>query len=52
MARDQEPLTDEELAEFKEKMEEGSKEIREDLAEDFDGDPDDDRDQPVADGDE
>jgi hypothetical protein len=52
MARDQEPLTDEELAEFKEKMEEGSKEIREDLAADFGGDPDDYRDQPVADGDE
>ena len=50
MARNQESLTDEELAEFKEKMEEGSKEIREDLAEDFGGDPDDYRDQPVADG--
>jgi len=50
MARNQEPLTDEEIAEFKEKMDEGSEEIREDLAEDFGGDPDDYRHQPVADG--
>jgi len=37
-------------AKFKEKIEEGSKEIRGDLAEDFGGDPDDYRHQPVADG--
>jgi hypothetical protein len=50
MARDQEPLTDEQLAEFKAKMDERSEEIREDLAEDLGGDPDDYRHQPVADG--
>jgi len=50
MARNQEPLTDEQLAELEEKMEETSEEIREDLADDFGGDPDDYRHQPVADG--
>ena len=50
MARNQEPLTDEEIVAFEEKMEAGSEEIREDLAEDFGGDPDDYRHQPVADG--
>jgi len=50
MTRNQEPLTDEQLAEFKEKMEESSEEIREDLADGFGGEPDDYRHQPVADG--
>lgn len=50
MARNQEPITDEEIAELKEKMEKGSEAIREDLAEDFGGEPDDYRHQPVADG--
>jgi len=50
MARNQESLTDEQLAELKEKMEETSEEICEDLADDFGGDPDDYRHQPVADG--
>lgn len=50
MAQNQEPLTDEQLAELKEKMEETSEEIREDLADDFGGGPDDYRHQPVADG--
>ena len=50
MARNQESLTDEQLAELEEKIEETSEEIREDLADDFGGDPDDYRHQPVADG--
>ena len=49
MARNQEPITDEQLAEFKEKMEESSEEIREELAADLGGEPDDHCDQPVAD---
>jgi len=50
MSRNQEPLTDEQFAEFEAKMEESSAEIREDLAADLGGDPDDYRHQPVADG--
>jgi hypothetical protein len=43
-------MTDEELAEAKESLEELRKQVREDLAEDLGGDPDDYRaDQPVAD---
>ena len=50
MARNQKPITDEEIAELKEKMEKGSEAIREDLAEDFGCEPDDYRHKPVADG--
>jgi len=50
MARDQEPMTDEELEEFRDAMDEQSEELREALAEDLGGDPDDYRKRPVADG--
>ncbi len=39
MARDQEPMTDAELAAAKEEIQELREEIREDLAADLDGDP-------------
>lgn len=41
MARDQAPLTEEELAAFGEEMERQAQEIREALAEDLGGDPED-----------
>ena len=51
MARDQEPMTDGELAEAKERLEELREQVRKDLAEDLGGDPDDYRaDRPVTDG--
>ena len=50
MARDQEPMTDEELEEFEDAMDEQGEELREALAEDLGGDPDDHRKRPVADG--
>jgi len=52
MARDQKPVSEEEHAEAKEKLEELREQVREDLAEDLGGDPDDyraDR-RPAADG--
>lgn len=39
MAQHQKPLTDEELAEFREAMEEQDAEVREALADDLGGDP-------------
>ena len=52
MARDIESMTDEELAEFKEAMEEQGEELREALAEDLGGEPEDYRagERRVADG--
>ena len=50
MARDQEPMTDDELAEFKQAMDEQAEQLREDLAEDLGGEPEDYRRHPVADG--
>ena len=50
MAQDQAPMTDEELEEFEAAMEEQGEELREALAEDLGGDPDDYRTRPVADG--
>jgi hypothetical protein len=51
MARTDGPMTDEELAEAKESLEELREQIREDLAEDLGGDPDDYRaDRAVTDG--
>ena len=50
MARDQEPMTDEEMEEFEEAMDEQAEELREALAEDLGGDPEDYRKRPVADG--
>ena len=41
MARDQDPMTDEELAEAKESLEELREQVREDLAKDLGGDPED-----------
>lgn len=41
MARDQEPMTDAELAEAREQIQELREEVREDLAEDLGGDTDD-----------
>lgn len=41
MARDQEPMTDEELADAKESLEQLREQVREDLAEDLGGDPED-----------
>jgi len=41
MARNQEPMTDEEMEAFEEAMEEQSEELREALAEDLGGDPED-----------
>ena len=50
MARDQEPMTDEGIEEFEEAMDEQAEELREALAEDLGGDPEDYRKRPVADG--
>jgi len=52
MARDQEPMTDDELAAAKESLEELRVQVREDLAEDLGGDPEDYNAtrQPVPDG--
>lgn len=51
MARDTQPMTDEEIAELREEMDEQREDIRAALAEDLGGDPEDYRaDQPVADG--
>lgn len=51
MARDSpEPLTEEELAEFKARMDEQSEKLREALAEDLGGEPEDYRPERVADG--
>ena len=50
MARDTEPMTDEELEAFEQAMDEQAEELRETLAEDFGGDPEDYRKRPVADG--
>jgi len=51
MARNQEPMTDEELAEAKESLEALREQVREDLAEDLGGDPEDYRaDRAAADG--
>lgn len=41
MARDQEPVTDEELEEFQEAMREKGEELREALADNLGGDPED-----------
>lgn len=41
MARDQEPMTDEELADAKESLEQLREQVRKDLAEDLGGDPED-----------
>ena len=41
MARNQGPITDEEMDEFEAKMDEQSEELREALAEDLGGDPED-----------
>jgi hypothetical protein len=49
MARDQEPMTDEEIEEFEEAMDEQAEELREALAEDLGGDPEDYQKRPVAD---
>jgi isopenicillin N synthase-like dioxygenase len=43
-------MTDEELEEFEDAMEKQGEELREALAEDLGGDPDDYRKRPVADG--
>jgi len=50
MARDQEPITDDELEEFEDAMEEQAEDLHEALAEDLGGYPDDHRKRPVADG--
>lgn len=52
MARysDHEPMTDEEFEAFEEAMDDQAEELREALAEDLGGDPDDYRKRPVADG--
>lgn len=52
MARDQEPMTDEELAEAKQRLEDLRERVRHDLAEDLGGDPDeyDATRRPVPDG--
>jgi hypothetical protein len=39
MARDQEPVTDEEIEELREKMQAQREQVREDLAEDLGGEP-------------
>lgn len=41
MARDQKPMTDDEIAELRDRMEEQREDIRAALAEDLGGDPDD-----------
>jgi len=46
----EEPMTDDELEEFRDAMEEQGEELREALAEDLGGEPDDYRKRPVADG--
>jgi len=50
MARDQEPMTDEEIAAFEAAINEQADQLREDLAEDLGGEPEDYRRKPVADG--
>ena len=50
MAGDQKPMTDEELEELRDEMEKQGEELREALAEDLGGDPDEYRTRPVADG--
>lgn len=50
MARDTEPMTDSELDAFEEAIDEQAEELREALAEDLGGDPEDYRKRPVADG--
>ena len=50
MAGDQKPMTDEELEELRDEMEKQGEELREALAEDLGGDPDEYRPRPVADG--
>ncbi|MFB6200442.1 MAG: hypothetical protein ABEI98_00330 [Halorhabdus sp.] len=51
MARDQQPVTDDEIEELREKMDEQRSEIREALAEDLGGEPEDYKaDRAVADG--
>lgn len=51
MARNQEPMTDDEIEALREEMDEQRVEIREALAEDLGGDPDDYRaDRPATDG--
>jgi hypothetical protein len=51
MARDHEPMTDEQLSAAREELQSLREEVREALAEDLGGDPDDYRaDQAVADG--
>lgn len=52
MARDQKPMTDEELADARGRLEQLREQVREDLAEDLGGDPEDydATRQPVPDG--
>ena len=50
MARDQEPMTPDELEAFKDAMDAQGEKLREALAEDLGGDPEDYRKRPVADG--
>lgn len=50
MARDQDPLTDEEIDAFEDAMEEQARELRVAMAEDVGGDFEDYRKRPVADG--
>jgi hypothetical protein len=49
MARDQEPMTDEEIKQFENAMDEQAEELREALARDLGGDSEDYRKRPVAD---
>jgi hypothetical protein len=50
MARDQEPVTAEELDGFEDAMEDQARKLRAAMAEDLGGDPEDYRIRPVADG--
>ena len=50
MAREQEPMTEDELADFEAAMDRQAEELREALAEDLGGKPEDYRKRPVADG--
>lgn len=50
MARDQEPVTAEELDGFEDAMEEQARKLRAAMAKDLGGDPEDYRTLPVADG--
>lgn len=53
MARDQQPMTDDEIAELREKMDAQREDIREALTEDLGGDPEDyHADRAGSDGDE